>query len=438
MAALFADKETIQELCDEWQPEPLLSVSSKEPEADFPAPLAIGKYRAPFLTLESDPDREIVNFGSFHFLGLGDHPRVIEAAKEGVRKYGVGSCGPRGFYGTFDVHLQLEADLAKFYGVEECIVFSSNYATVSSTIPAFAKRGDYVICDKGISHALQTGVLLSRSNAYWFKHNDPEDLERVMLEIQRLLLLKKVDLDKPTMRIFVIFEGLSPNYGDIAPVKKYLELKRRFNFRIIMDDSAGLGTLGRTGRGTLEHLGIPVSDVEIITASLSHSLGSVGGFCIGSKEVVYHQRLNAAGYVFSASSPPYLLVAASKALTMIDQNLVGKLQENVALAHSLLKDLGVLTAHGSAQSAVIHLRLTRSTGSRTDDNWLLQRISDECLKQGFAVPRARYVEGEKYQPPPSLRLCISAVHEKQHLERIMSVLDRVSRKFVEDQLLPPQ
>ncbi len=140
--------------------------------------------RAPFLTVKGS-DKPLLDFSSSGCLGLSSHPDVVATAKAGVLKYGVGSCGPRGFYGTFDVHLQVETDLAKFFGVEEAIVFSSGYATVSSTIPAFAKRGDVVVCDKGISHSLQTGVLLSRATAYWFKHNDPEDLERVLLEIER-------------------------------------------------------------------------------------------------------------------------------------------------------------------------------------------------------------------------------------------------------------
>lgn len=238
------DPQVVQELCDDWKPEPLVSPGAVESEAAFPRPPVVQRFDGPYLMLEGarpffcslsphpptgllpdDPARRLLNFASFDFLGLSGNARVVQSAKEGVRKYGVGSCGPRGFYGTYDAHLKMEAELAQFFGVEEAIVFSSAYATVSSTIPAFCKRGDIVICDKGVSHSLQTGVLLSRSNPYWFKHNDPEDLERVLLEIEQEQKQKKVNLDKPQQRKFVIVEGLYPNYGDMAPLPRYLELK---------------------------------------------------------------------------------------------------------------------------------------------------------------------------------------------------------------------
>jgi serine palmitoyltransferase len=228
----------VDELCAEWEPEPLAGTVELEPEMEFPLPPLVDSYNAPYVGIDG---KKVVDFSSFGFLGMACNEKVKESAKATVRKYGVGSCGPRGFYGTFDVHLQAERDLADFYGTDEAIVFSSGYATISSCIPAFAKRGDLLICDKGISHALLTGILLSRSNTYWFKHNDVEDLERVLLEVEKYQKSKGMSLDAPPVRKFLIIEGLYPNYGDIAPVKKYLELKERHCFRIIMDDSFGLG-----------------------------------------------------------------------------------------------------------------------------------------------------------------------------------------------------
>ena len=410
----------IEELCEEWKPEPLGGPAQHEFEMSFPAPPLVDKYNSPYVEVAGE---RLIDLSSFGFLGLGNNPEVVAAAKDGVRKYGVGSCGPRGFHGTFDVHLQTEEELAEFFGVEGAIVFSSGYATVSSTIPAFAKRGDFLICDKGISHALQTGVLLSRSNVYWFKHNDVEDLERVLLEVEKEQKSKGVNMDRPSMRKFLVIEGLYVNYGDIAPLDKMLKLRARHCFRVVMDDSCGFGTLGATGRGTLEHLGIPFDDVDILTSSLANSIGAVGGFCIGKKEVIYHQRLNAAGYVFSASSPPYLLVASCKALSMITSTLLHPLAANVRTVRALLgAQCSELTIHGHALSPIVHLRLAHSTGSRDGDNWRLQHISEECMRQGVAVPRARYINGERYQPPPSLRITVGAMHTTELLERAIRVL----------------
>jgi serine palmitoyltransferase len=182
----------------------------------------------------------------------------------------------------------------------------------------------------------------------------------------------------------------------------------------------------------LEHLGVDVNDVDIICSSLGNSIGSVGGFCIGKKEVVYHQRLNAAGYVFSASSPPYLLVSACTALSMISPSLIVALQNNSHQMRKFLKQYcePLFTIYGHEDAPLIHLRLKKSTGSRVKDNWALQKISEECLRNGLAVPRARYVNEEKYQPPPSLRLSISALHDAEMLEQGARTLRDVAEKLL--------
>lgn len=181
----------------------------------------------------------------------------------------------------------------------------------------------------------------------------------------------------------------------------------------------------------MERLGLAFTDIDIVTSSLSNSLGSVGGFCVGKKEVVYHQRLNAAGYCFSASSPPYLLVAASSALELVKPALCAQLAANVAALRTQLRGLTELVAHGHDESPIVHLRLKRSSGSRVDDNWVLQRISDECMRNGVCVPRARYVDGEKYQPPPSLRITVNALHTADQIKTAVDALQRASLKVSE-------
>lgn len=411
--------EVVDELCEEFRPEPLVSNVQVEFETEFPEGSVVDSFNGVHVNSEN---KDLINLSSYGFLGLSTHPEVTEAAKAGVRKYGVGACGPRGFYGTFDSHLETEEELARFFGVEEAIVFSSGYATVSSTIPAFAKRGDFLICDKGISHSLQTGVLLSRSNAYWFKHNDPEDLERILKEIDQSQREKGVNMDKPKERKFLVIEGLYQNYGDIAPVAKYLELKEKYNFRIVLDDSVGFGGLGKSGKGTLEFLGIDYEAVDIITSSLANAVGTVGGFCIGKKEVVYHQRLNAAGYCFSASSPPYLLIAGTKALSLINEQAMDVLRSRVARIRSAITKQPFLSVHGNAESPVIHLRLVSSTLPRKEQNWLLQKISDHAKDRGVAISRCRYVDGEKYQPPPSLRICVSSLLSDSQIDQVCSTI----------------
>lgn len=125
-----------------------------------------------------------INLACTDFLGLGNDPDVQARARQTVQQYGVGSCGPRGFYGTFDVHLQLEEALAKFMGQEECIIYSYDIATVSSVIPAFASRPDILILDEGVSFPIQQGAKLSRARVHWFKHNDVADLAKVLAKVE--------------------------------------------------------------------------------------------------------------------------------------------------------------------------------------------------------------------------------------------------------------
>jgi 7-keto-8-aminopelargonate synthetase-like enzyme len=149
---------------------------------------------------------EYVNMATAGFLNLATHPDVINAGIASIEKYGVGSCGPRGFYGTLDVHLQLEEKLAQFMGYDQAVLYSSGFATIASVIPAFSKSGDYLVCDKGLSLAAQTGIKLSRSEVVWFNHNDLKDFKRALESLHEVFR-------KRQRRVFVVIEGLYPYYG---------------------------------------------------------------------------------------------------------------------------------------------------------------------------------------------------------------------------------
>lgn len=152
-------------MCEEWEPEPL--VPPNTPLIDDPP-------RDASLTFCSGTD----------FLGLRRHPEIREIAKKTVREYGVGTCGPAGFYGTLDVHLELQGKLANALGTESALVLAQGYSAVAGVIPAFAKRNDIIVADEGVCFAVQRGISLSRSKQYWYKHNDANDLERVLIQIQ--------------------------------------------------------------------------------------------------------------------------------------------------------------------------------------------------------------------------------------------------------------
>lgn len=158
--------------------------------------------------------RTVTNLGSFNFYNFNTNEALKEQAIQTLRTYGVGPCGPRGFYGTQDVHLKTEADVASYLGTEACIVYSQSFSTISSVIPAFSKRGDIIVADKGVSFAIRKGIQISRSTVRWYEHNDMEDLERVLAKVT------KDQARKPLTRRFIITEGLFESSGDIVNLPK--------------------------------------------------------------------------------------------------------------------------------------------------------------------------------------------------------------------------
>jgi serine palmitoyltransferase len=306
-----------------------------------------------------------VGFTSQDFLGLGSDATVKESAKKTLELYTVGSCGPRGFYGTTQKHLELESDIARFMQKDESITYSDSTATIASAIPAFAKRGDLLLIDSRANYGIMSGARLSRSSITLFRHNDLIDLRRKLEEVRERDGKNK---NANQARRFIVVEGLYYGTGDICPLDKINVLAREFKWRIICDDSWGFGVLGATGKGITEHFGKPSTDkngetqlmhVEILVGSLSTTLASVGGFCVGSREVVDHQRLSGQGYCFSASAPPFTCATAAAALKgMQDKSsLLSTLKaKSKFLQDELLKSLdGIMILTSDPISPIKHL-----------------------------------------------------------------------------------
>ncbi|KAI8927732.1 pyridoxal phosphate-dependent transferase [Entophlyctis helioformis] len=429
---VLSDKE-VQELIDEWEPEPLVPDLTSFQKEDLAKTSILSSGSG--LKVKSSDGKERLNFASFNFLGCMNSETIKEKAIGALRKYGVGTCGPSGFYGTIDVHMELEQRLASFVGTEAAIIYAQGFSCISSCIPAFAKRGDIIVADEAVNFAIHRGMHISRSNIRWFKHNDMKDLERV---------LKKVQADfanKPLTRRFIIAEGLYANLGDICPLPDLVALKHKYKFRLILEESMSFGVLGSRGAGAADMFNIPATEVDIMVASMSNALASAGGFCTGSKEVVEHQRLSSQAYTFSASLPAMLAVAAIEAINVVerDPGLLTTLASNAAIIRTTLQKIcipGVLTIPGDAESPLVHIQLT-SGGSREDDDRILQEIVDAALKEGILVTRAKYViKQEHVPPPPSIRVAVSAGFARRDVERCATVLrDSVRRVLKQRNLI---
>jgi len=245
-------EKDIQNLCREWEPEPLVP-KLKEHEEGFKTKVLTGASGI-HATVDG---RTVLNLASANMLCLGGTADMTETARDTIEKYGVGSCGPRGFYGTIDVHLQLEDQLAQFMGTDECIIYSFDIATVASIVPAFASRKDIIIADECCSFPIQQGIELSRASVHYFKHNDVADLERILISVDESERKQK----KPLNRRLIIVEGIYATRGDMAPLDKIYEIKEKYKYRLLVEESFSFGVLGRTGRGACEHFGLKPKQV---------------------------------------------------------------------------------------------------------------------------------------------------------------------------------
>ncbi|UJR13823.1 hypothetical protein I4U23_000834 [Adineta vaga] len=409
-----------QELIDEWQPEPLVPpVDSNHPALNVRVLDGIvGK------TIEIDGKKSL-NFATFNFLNFVGNSRIADKAIQAVQKYGVGSCGPRGFYGTIDIHLELEERLARYFNCEEGIIYSYGFSTIASIIPAYSKRNDILFVDEGIHYAIQKGVEASRSTVKWFRHNDINDLERLLAEQE--VLDKKNPKKAKTLRRFLIIEGLYMNYGDLCPLPRMVELKYKYKYRIFMDESVSFGTIGQTGRGVTEYYDIDRQKIDLISSTLEYSVGSIGGFAVGSSFVVDHQRLSAQGYCFSASLPPLLAAAAIEALNIMeeqDTSLFETLMNKSKRLHKKLLDINGYLIVGEDISPLKHLRLTNSLNTVTR----LEEIVEFAQTRGITITIARYLNDEHRLPEPSIRLILNVEMTDEELEFLCTVLQEARVK----------
>ncbi|XP_057804026.1 long chain base biosynthesis protein 1 [Salvia miltiorrhiza] len=401
-------KKEVDELCDEWVPEPLIPSITEEL-----------KYEPPVLESAAGPHAvingiEVVNFTSANYLGLLGHDKLQESCTKALEKYGVGSCGPRGFYGTIDVHLDCEARIAKFLGTSDSILYSYGLSTMFSIIPAFCKKGDVVVVDEGVHWGIQNGLHLSRSTIIYFKHNDIKSLESILESVtHENKRAKKV-------RRYIIVEAVYQNSGQIAPLDEIIKLKEKYRFRVILDESNSIGVLGSSGRGLTEHCKIPVEEVDIITAAMGHALATEGGFCTGSARVIDHQRLSSSGYVFSASLPPYLASAAITAIDILEENpnLITKLEENIATLRKGLSNVQGLEIVSDPKSPIVFLKLKKSVGFLKGDLQVLEDLANHLLKEHavFVATSKRSIL-DKCKLPAGIRLYVSAGHTKIDLEK---------------------
>ena len=250
--------------------------------------------------------KKVLMFGSNSYMGLTYDKRIVEAAIAATRKYGTGCAGSRFLNGTLDLHVQLEKELAAFLGKEDCLVFTTGFTVNEGVIPTLVDRKDYIICDDRDHASIVDGRRLSFATQLKYKHNDMEALEKE---------LKKCN---PESVKLIIVDGVFSMEGDLAPLKEIVELKKKYNASIMVDEAHGTGVFGRQGRGGCDHFGV-TNEVDVIMGTFSKSFASLGGFVAADSDTINWIRHTCRSYIFQASCTPASAAAALEAL-LIFQN----------------------------------------------------------------------------------------------------------------------
>ena len=249
--------------------------------------------------------------------------------------------------------------------------------------------------------SIQYGLILARGKTFYFNHNDIADLE--------LCLAGQAANMNKVNRVFVIVEGIYQNSGVLCNLPEIVKLKAKYPFRIIMDEAHSFGVLGKTGRGITEHFDVPVGEVEILTGWLGNSLGTIGGFSVGEKDSISHQRLNSNSYVFSCSLPPYVCTSTIKALELLGEGVeVARLQKNAKYLHQVADELvanSPLMVLGDSVAPFALFKLKNPPkGKRVDENKYLQSVVEKVKEEGIVITRIKFAKQEKFVPAPMLKI----------------------------------
>jgi 8-amino-7-oxononanoate synthase len=344
-------------------------------------------------------NRKILMFGSNDYLDLITHPEVMEGAANAALKYGSGCSGSRLLNGTLDIHVKLEAELAKFVRKDSAIIFGTGFQANYATLSALTDKGDTLICDHNLHASLVEGALRSDARMVRFRHNDLDHFERC---------LENCKWDE---RVLVVSEGVFSMEGDVAALRGLIPMAKQAGARTFVDEAHGIGVLGETGAGAAEHLGV-LDDVDLIMGTFSKSLASVGGFIAGEKTVIDFLKHTARAFVFSASLPAASVAAAAVALRIIQTEPERRqhLLRIASLLRNELRSRGFTLLDG--ETAIVPVVFNSDTD--------LCRLGKTLLEEGIYInPILRPAASQNL-----LRISCTAAHTEAHVERLIDTIEK--------------
>lgn len=351
----------------------------------------------------------VINFCANNYLGLADHPKIVEAAKRSLDKDGYGMASVRFICGTHRIHRELERELTKFFGTEDTILYSSCYEANEGLFETILTDQDAVISDQ-LNHAsVIDGIRLCKAKRFRFLNSDMNDLEAK---------LKEADAQGARLKL-IATDGVFSMDGYIAKLDQVCDLADRYNALVMVDDSHATGFVGKTGRGTPEHCGV-MKRVDIITSTMGKAMGgAAGGFTTGKKKLVDFLRQRSRPYLFSNALPPMICAATLETLNMISDvtDLRDRLEESTKYFRKGLKDAGLKILEGTHPITPIMFGEAK----------LAADVARDMLGEGV------YVKGFSYPVVPKgqarIRCQVSAAHTREHLDKTIAAFTKVCKKY---------
>jgi 8-amino-7-oxononanoate synthase len=352
--------------------------------------------------------RKVIMAGSNNYLGLTAHPKVKEAAIKAVEKYGTGCSGSRYLTGTLDLHIQLESKLTKFFNTEAVLLFSTGYQTAQGIIPTLVQRGEYVVSDKDNHACIVAGNLMAKgatADMVRYKHNDMDDLERV---------ISKLPIDSAKL---IVSDGVFSTGGEIVNLPSMNYIAKRYNARILVDDAHSVGVIGKGGRGTASEFNLE-DKIDMTMGTFSKTFASLGGFVAGGERVINYIKHHSPALIFSASPTPASVAAALAALEILEAEpeRVTRLIRNADKMRKGFTKLGFNVIDG--RTAIVPVIV--GDDERAFQMWRMLYDAGVFVNVFISpgVPQGRQM----------MRTSYMATHEEDQLNTILEIFSYVGKK----------
>jgi glycine C-acetyltransferase len=356
--------------------------------------------------------REVINLASNNYLGLCNHPRLVEAALKATRELGVGSGAVRTIAGTMRIHMELEEKIARFKNVEACVVFQSGFAANAGTVSAILGKEDFILSDE-LNHAsIIDGARLSRAKIKVFRHKDAAHCEELLKEVA----------NEPGHKL-VITDGVFSMDGDIGPVDKLAALAEKYGAIMMVDDAHASGVLGRNGRGSIDHFHMH-GRVDVQVGTLSKAIGSLGGYVCGSKDLIDFLYHRARPFLFSTSHPPSVAATCIAAFDMLEQepDRIERLWENTRYFQGELRRAGFNVGGINTPATETPITPVILGEGRTAMDFSRALFEEGVMGTGIAFPTVP--EGKA-----RIRLIVTSEHTRAHLDRALETLEHVAKRM---------